>query len=71
VASSFFRDHEGDDIHLLAALDTHPELLMLGGGLPIRLEGECVGAVGVSGASQTEDIACARAALARLGAEPV
>jgi len=41
---------------------------MLGGGLPIILNGECVGAVGVSGASQAEDIACAEAALATLGA---
>lgn len=68
VPSNFFRDNNSDDVHLLAALDTHPDLLMLGGGLPIILNGECVGAVGVSGASQAEDIACAEAALATLGA---
>ncbi|WP_354468268.1 heme-binding protein [Marinobacterium sp. MBR-109] len=68
VPSNFFRDNNSDDVHLLAALDTHPDLLMLGGGLPIILNGECVGAVGVSGASQAEDIACAEAALAMLGA---
>jgi len=70
VPSNFFRDNNADDVHLLAALDTHPDLLMLGGGLPIRINGECVGAVGVSGASQAQDIACAEAALALLGAEP-
>ncbi len=68
VPSNFFRDNNSDDVHLLAALDTHPDLLMLGGGLPIILNGECVGAVGVSGASQAEDIACADAALGTLGA---
>lgn len=68
VPSNFFRDNNSDDVHLLAALDTHPDLLMLGGGLPIILNGECVGAVGVSGASQAEDIACAEAALATLEA---
>lgn len=70
VPSNFFRDNNAEDVHLLAALDTHPDLLMLGGGLPIRINGECVGAVGVSGASQAQDIACAEAALALLGAEP-
>jgi len=70
VPSNFFRDNNADDVHLLAALDTHPDLLMLGGGLPIRINGECVGAVGVSGASQAQDIACAEAALKLLGAEP-
>lgn len=68
VPSNFFRDNNSDDVHLLAALDTHPDLLMLGGGLPIILNGECVGAVGVSGASQAEDIACAEAALETLEA---
>lgn len=67
VPSNFFRDNNADDVHLLAALDTHPDLLMLGGGLPITLDGECIGAVGVSGASQEQDIACAEAALAALG----
>jgi|SRR5690554_3458088 uncharacterized protein GlcG (DUF336 family) len=67
VPSSFFRDRNAEDIHLLAALDTHPDLLMLGGGLPISLAGECIGAIGVSGASQEQDIACAEAALAVLG----
>lgn len=67
VASSFFRDNHPDDVHLLTALDTHPDLLMLGGGLPIILNGECIGAVGVSGASQAQDIACAEAALTLLG----
>jgi|SRR5690554_456731 uncharacterized protein GlcG (DUF336 family) len=71
VPSNFFRDNNADDVHLLAALDTHPDLLMLGGGLPIRLNGECVGAIGVSGASQAEDIACAEAALTLLGADSI
>lgn len=66
VPSNFFRDKNAEDVHLLTALDSHPDLLMLGGGLPILLAGECIGAIGVSGASQDQDIACAEAALAAL-----
>lgn len=67
VPSNFFRERNPDDVHLLAALDSHPDMLLLGGGLPIMLAGECIGAIGVSGAAQAQDIACAEAALAALG----
>ena len=34
-----------------------------GGGLPIVIDGECLGAIGVSGASEEQDEACAQAGL--------
>lgn len=39
---------------------------MLEGGVPITVEGQCVGAVGVSGVKSSEDAQIARAAIAAL-----
>jgi uncharacterized protein GlcG (DUF336 family) len=40
---------------------------MLEGGVPIMAEGQCVGAVGVSGVKSSEDAQIARAGIAALG----
>ncbi|MEY3252539.1 MAG: hypothetical protein RL227_1512 [Pseudomonadota bacterium] len=40
---------------------------MLEGGVPILVEGHCVGAVGVSGVKSSEDAQIARAGIAALG----
>ncbi|MDE2367437.1 MAG: heme-binding protein [Burkholderiales bacterium] len=40
---------------------------MLEGGVPIMIEGQCVGAVGVSGVKSPEDAQIARAGIAALG----
>jgi uncharacterized protein GlcG (DUF336 family) len=48
-------------------LSTRERLLTWGGGLPILHDGACVGGIGVSGAQDFEDIACARVALAEAG----
>jgi uncharacterized protein GlcG (DUF336 family) len=39
---------------------------MLGGGVPVLVDGQCVGAVGVSGVKPTEDAQVAKAGLAVL-----
>ena len=44
-----------------------PRLVVFGGGLPIRVGGDLIGGVGVSGASEEQDEACARAGLAAIG----
>ncbi len=45
-----------------------PELQgMLEGGVPILVDGQCVGAVGVSGVKSNEDAQIARAGIAALG----
>jgi glc operon protein GlcG len=41
---------------------------LLEGGVPILVEGHCVGAVGVSGVKSTEDAQIAKAGIAALGA---
>ncbi|MCU0281366.1 MAG: heme-binding protein [Acidimicrobiia bacterium] len=43
-------------------------LVLLGGGLPVYSNGDVIGGVGVSGAPDEDDIACARAAVAAFGA---
>lgn len=40
---------------------------LLEGGLPILVDGQCLGAVGVSGVKSTEDAQVARAGIAALG----
>jgi len=40
---------------------------MLEGGVPILVDGHCVGAIGVSGVKSNEDVQVARAGLAALG----
>lgn len=42
---------------------------MLEGGVPVIVDGQCVGAVGVSGVKSSEDVQIARAGIAALGAE--
>jgi uncharacterized protein GlcG (DUF336 family)/predicted SnoaL-like aldol condensation-catalyzing enzyme len=53
------------DPSLLAGIPTLPRVAAWGGGFPIKVDDEIVGAIGVSGAPKVEnDVDCARAALA-------
>ena len=44
-------------------------LLLAGGGLPLIVDGELIGGVGASGGTEDEDVECAQAGLAAIGAE--
>jgi uncharacterized protein GlcG (DUF336 family) len=60
----FFKFIQGDP-SLLAGVPTLSRIAAWGGGFPIKVDGEVVGAIGVSGAPAVQnDIDCARAALA-------
>ena len=60
----FFNFIQGDP-SLLAGIPTLARIAAWGGGFPIEVDGEIVGAVGVSGAPTVQnDVDCARAALA-------
>ena len=62
----FFNFIQGDP-SLLAGIPTLARVAAWGGGFPIKVNGEVVGAIGVSGAPTVQnDIDCARAALALL-----
>jgi uncharacterized protein GlcG (DUF336 family) len=60
----FFNFIKGDP-SLLAGIPTLSRVAAWGGGFPIKVDGELVGAIGVSGAPAVQnDVDCARAALA-------
>jgi uncharacterized protein GlcG (DUF336 family) len=60
----FFNFIKGDP-SLLAGMPTLARVAAWGGGFPIKVDGEIVGAIGLSGAPTVQnDIDCARAALA-------
>ena len=60
----FFNFIQGDP-SLLAGMPTLARMAAWGGGFPIKVDGEIVGAIGVSGAPKVQnDIDCASAALA-------
>ena len=62
----FFNFIQGDP-SLLAGIPTLRRVAAYGGGFPIKVDGEIVGAIGVSGAPMVQnDVDCARAALALL-----
>lgn len=47
-----------------------PRFVAFGGGLPVMEDGQRIGGIGVSGGSEQEDEACARAGLAAIGLTP-
>lgn len=53
----------GDNERLRIGLPARERLVVFGGGLPILLDGRCLGGIGVSGGSEDQDEACARAGL--------
>jgi uncharacterized protein GlcG (DUF336 family) len=51
--------------------DMNDKILILGGGLPIEMEGEVIGGIGVGGAPGGHlDDTCAQAGLDSIGATP-
>ncbi|MEI6577485.1 MAG: heme-binding protein [Bacteroidota bacterium] len=59
-------NHIKDDPILFNGVQQFKDFNLLGGGLPILIEGEIAGAIGISGGSYQQDILCAEAALAVL-----
>jgi len=47
-----------------------PNIILFGGGLPIKEEQQVIGAIGVSGGSEDEDRACAEAGVRALQRDP-
>lgn len=62
----FFEHVNSSESIRLGLLSRH-RLLVWGGGVPARSMGAIVGAIGVSGGPEDEDMACATAALAHVG----
>ncbi len=69
MATHAWFDFIKDDPPLLHGITHTPRLVVFGGGFPIVIDGEAIGAVGVSGGHYSQDMECGRAALAAIGAE--
>ena len=59
--------HIKDDQSLVIGLSHFSRATMIGGGLPIVVDGEVVGGIGVGGGTVDEDVACAEAGLTVVG----
>ena len=71
VSTQEFFDFIQGDPSLLAGMPTLARVAAWGGGFPIKVDGEIVGAIGVSGAPAVQnDVDCARAALALVPGVP-
>ncbi|WP_370877130.1 GlcG/HbpS family heme-binding protein [Kaistia dalseonensis] len=64
--SEGFGRHMLSQPNLALGLANRPRLLPWGGGIPIVIDGQLVGAIGVSGSIEADDIACAEAGIAGL-----
>ena len=65
VSTQDFFNFIQSDPSLLAGIPTLARMAAWGGGFPVKVNGEVVGAIGVSGAPTVQnDVDCARAALA-------
>ncbi len=67
MPSHEFFDFIKNDPALLAGVPHIPRIVTFGGGLPIRSGDAVVGAIGVSGGTVEQDIACAQAGLDAVG----
>ncbi len=57
-----------NDPPLLHGIVHTPRLTVFGGGFPIREDGVVIGSIGISGGHYTQDMECAKKALAAIGA---
>jgi uncharacterized protein GlcG (DUF336 family) len=56
-----------DDPILFEGVQAIDDFTLLGGGIPIKIDGQLAGAIGISGGHYKQDAACAEAAMALLG----
>jgi uncharacterized protein GlcG (DUF336 family) len=63
-----WHDFIKDDAPLLHGFVHTPRLVVFGGGFPITVDGAVIGAIGLSGGHYSQDMECARAGLAAIGA---
>lgn len=62
-SSHAFGERMGSAKGLELGLINRPRLCAWEGGVPVHVDGQLIGALGVSGAAGPEDVACAKAAL--------
>ena len=67
LATGDWHGEVGDVPRVWDSLVAVPRFCALGGGFPIRFDGDLIGGIGVSGGTEDEDIVCANAGLDALG----
>ena len=67
MATHEWHDFTKNDPPLLHGIVHTPRLVVFGGGYPIKVNGELVGGIGVSGGHYSHDMEVAQAALAAAG----
>ena len=67
MATHEWHDFIKDDAPLLHGIVHTPRLVVFGGGYPIKVDGEVVGGIGVSGGHYSHDMKVALAGLAAAG----
>jgi uncharacterized protein GlcG (DUF336 family) len=67
VGTADFYNAIKDDPSLLIGLSNFSRATTVGGGLPIILDGEVIGGIGVGGGTVEQDIECSQAAIYSLG----
>ncbi|MBB4302544.1 uncharacterized protein GlcG (DUF336 family) [Rhodobium orientis] len=67
--TSAWKDRLNDNPHLAAGLSQHPKVAMIGGGAPVFYGDECIGAVGIAGGLEGDDIEVVKETLKRTGHE--
>lgn len=65
--TSVWKDRLAANPHLATGLSQHPKVAMIGGGEPVLVDTETVGAVGIAGGLEDDDIAIVREVLSRAG----
>jgi uncharacterized protein GlcG (DUF336 family) len=67
ISTDQWYDFIAEDPPLRVGIVHTPRLVVFGGGYPIQVDGELVGAIGVSGGHYSEDMEVAQAALSAVG----
>ena len=67
MATHEWHDFIKEDAPLLHGIVHTPRLVVFGGGYPVKVDGELVGGIGVSGGHYSHDMEVAQAALAAAG----
>lgn len=70
LSTSGWYDFIKEDPPLLHGIVNYPRLIVFGGGYPLRVNGQIVGGIGVSGGHWNQDMEVAEAALSAVGLEP-